>query len=118
MKASINGVLHLSVRDGWWYEAYNGKNGWAIGDVTVNPEEEDRLDAESLYSLLEQQIVPLFYERDRAGVPHGWVQMIKEAIRSVSPRFCGKRMLKEYTEQMYLPAYKAHLALPGKAPGG
>ena len=120
MKASINGVLHLSVRDGWWYEAYNGKNGWAIGDVTVNPEEEDQHDAESLYSLLEQQIVPLFYERDRAGVPHGWVQMVKEAIRSVSPRFCGKRMLKDYTEQMYLPAQKASQtlpALPGKAPG-
>ena len=118
MKASINGVLHLSVRDGWWYEAYNGKNGWAIGDVTVRPEEEDQHDAESLYSLLEQQIVPLFYERNRAGVPHGWVQMVKEAIRSVSPRFCGKRMLKDYTEQMYLPAYKASQTLPGKAPGG
>jgi len=120
MKASINGVLHLSVRDGWWYEAYNGKNGWAIGDVTVRPEEEDQHDAESLYSLLEQQIVPLFYERDRAGVPHGWVQMVKEAIRSVSPRFCGKRMLKDYTERMYLPALKdarALPALPGKAPG-
>ncbi len=120
MKASINGVLHLSVRDGWWYEAYNGKNGWAIGDVTVNPEEEDKHDAESLYSLLEQQIVPLFYDRNRAGVPHGWVPMVKEAIRSVSPRFCGKRMLKDYTEQMYLPAYKASQTLqvfPGKAPG-
>ena len=120
MKASINGVLHLSVRDGWWYEAYNGKNGWAIGDVTVKPEEEDQHDAESLYSLLEQQIVPLFYERDRTGVPHGWVPMVKEAIRSVSPRFCGKRMLKDYTEQMYLPAYKASQTLPafpGKAPG-
>jgi starch phosphorylase len=103
MKASINGVLHLSVRDGWWHEGYNGKNGWAIGDLTVRPEEEDAHDAESLYNLLEQQIVPLFYDRDRNNIPHGWVRMIKEAIRSIAPNFCAKRMLTQYTEQLYIP---------------
>ena len=72
MKASMNGVINLSVRDGWWDEAYNGKNGWAIGDLQVGrPEEEDRDDAESIYRLLENEIVPLYYDRDRKGIPRG-----------------------------------------------
>ncbi|MGA2681049.1 MAG: alpha-glucan family phosphorylase [Candidatus Bathyarchaeia archaeon] len=105
MKASMNGVLNLSVRDGWWDEAYNGKNGWAIGDMEFDsPEEEDRNDAESLYDLLEKEIVPLFYERDRKGIPHGWIQFVKEAIRTITPAFNACRMMKEYNEQMYLPA--------------
>jgi starch phosphorylase len=105
MKASMNGILNLSVRDGWWDEAYNGKNGWAIGDMEVDsPEEEDRKDAESLYSLLEKEIVPMYYERDRKGIPHGWMQFVKEAIRTVTPAFNACRMMKEYNEQMYLPA--------------
>jgi starch phosphorylase len=106
MKASVNGVLNLSVLDGWWYESYNGANGWAIGDEVKarDPGEEDRLDAEALYRLLEEKIVPLYYERDRAGVPHGWMHMVKEAISSIVPVFCTQRMLKEYVEQMYIPA--------------
>lgn len=106
MKASLNGVLHLSVRDGWWHEGYNGANGWVIGNGSEasDPREEDRADAEALYKLLESEIVPLYYERDRSGVPHGWIRVIKEAIRSIVPVFCARRMLKEYTEQMYLPA--------------
>jgi starch phosphorylase len=109
MKASLNGVPHLSVMDGWWYEGYNGENGWAIGDGpgTYSPEEEDRADAEALYRLLEEKVVPLYYDRDRGGVPHGWVSIIKEAIRAVVPRFCARRMLKEYTDQLYLPAAKS-----------
>ncbi len=106
MKASVNGVLHLSVRDGWWEEGYNGNNGWAIGDKTkaYNPNEEDMADAVALYSLLEEEIVPLYYHRDRTGVPHGWLHIAKEAIGSIVPIFCTKRMLKEYVEQMYIPA--------------
>jgi starch phosphorylase len=109
MKASLNGVPHLSVRDGWWYEGYNGENGWAIGDGPGprNPEEEDRADAEALYRLLEEKIVPLYYERDRSGVPHGWVGVIKEAIRTLVPKFCARRMLKEYADRLYLPAAKS-----------
>jgi len=105
MKASVNGVLHLSVRDGWWHEGYNGANGWAIGDEVeaYNPREEDRADAEALYRLLEEEIVPLYYQRDRSGIPHGWMHMVKEAIGSILPVFCARRMLKEYTERMYLP---------------
>ena len=105
MKASMNGVLNLSVRDGWWDEAYNGKNGWAIGDMQLdNPGDEDRKDAESLYSQLENQIVPLYYERDRKGIPRRWMQMVKEAIRTVTPAFNACRMMEEYNSQMYLPA--------------
>jgi starch phosphorylase len=106
MKAAVNGVLHLSVRDGWWYEGYNGINGWAIGDEVeaYDPRLEDESDAEALYRLLEEEIIPLYYQRDRNGVPHGWVHMVKEAISSIVPRFCTRRMLKEYIEQMYIPA--------------
>jgi len=109
MKASLNGVPHLSVLDGWWYEGYNGENGWAIGEGpgTYSLEEEDRADAEALYRLLEEKLVTLYYERDRGGVPHGWVRVIKEAIRTIVPRFCARRMLKEYTDQLYLPAAKS-----------
>jgi len=106
MKAAVNGVLHLSVRDGWWYEGYNGNNGWAIGDglEAREPGEEDSSDAASLYRLLEEEIIPLYYQRDRVGVPHGWLRVIKEAIGSIVPYFCARRMLKEYVEQMYVPA--------------
>ena len=105
MKAALNGVPHLSVRDGWWYEGYNGTNGWAIGDeVEAHDPEEDKADAEALYRLLEEEIVPLYYQRDRAGVPHAWVHVVKEAIGSIVPFFCTRRMLKEYAQQMYIPA--------------
>jgi len=104
MKATLNGVLHLSVRDGWWQEGYNGGNGWAIGSENPKPEEEDIEDAEAFYRLLEEEVVPLYYTRDRNGVPHGWMRMVKEAMRSVVPLFCARRMLREYTEQMYRPA--------------
>ncbi len=106
MKAAVNGVLNLSIRDGWWYEGYNDSNGWAIGDTVepYDPGEEDRADAESLYRLLEEEIVPLYYRRDRAGVPHDWLRVVKEAIGSIVPVFCTRRMVKEYVEQMYLPA--------------
>ena len=106
MKAVLNGVLHFSTRDGWWYEGYNGTNGWAIGDEVeaYDPMEEDRADAAAIYPLLEEEIVPLYYQRDRAGISHGWIHMVKEAIGSIVPIFCTRRMLKEYIERMYLPA--------------
>jgi starch phosphorylase len=106
MKASLNGVPNLSILDGWWYEGYNGTNGWAIGDgpETHNPKVDDKADAESLYRLLEERIVPLYYDRDRDGIPHGWIHVVKEAIRSIVPQFCARRMLKEYTNRVYLPA--------------
>jgi len=105
MKASLNGVLHLSVRDGWWYEGYNGSNGWVIGESPTTPSrEEDADDAKSLYRRLEEEIVPLYYNRDRNGIPNGWMHLVKEAIRSTAPIFSARRMLKEYTERVYRTA--------------
>ena len=106
MKASLNGVLSLSVRDGWWYEGYNGNNGWAIGDLSdaFEADAEDKLDAEALYRLLEEEIVPLYYNRDVNGVPHDWIRVVKGSIISIVPVFCTRRMLKEYTERMYQAA--------------
>jgi starch phosphorylase len=103
MKASLNGVLNLSILDGWWHEGYNGANGWAIGDslVRASSEEEDEEDADALYRLLEEKIVPLYYERNRKGVPHSWILMVKEAIRSIVPVFCTRRMLKSYVKGAY-----------------
>ena len=92
MKASINGVPHLSIGDGWWAEGYTGHNGWLIdGGPAANDEETDARDADALYRLLEEQIVPTFYDRDDQGLPRGWIGLVKEAIRSVTPRFSSRR---------------------------
>ncbi len=109
MKAVANGVIHMSVRDGWWDEAYSGVNGWAIGDVVKPPsnEEEDAMDAGSLYRILERDVVPLFYMRDRKGVPHGWMQLVKESIRTLAPRFSTRRMMKQYVECALSPVCQA-----------
>jgi len=109
IKAAINGVLHMSVLDGWWYEGYRGDNGWAInGDLLdPDPETEDRADAASVYELLEKQVVPLYYARDLDGVPVDWVKGVKNAICSVVPAFSTRRMLKQYVTRMYLPAMDA-----------
>ncbi|MFC2003940.1 alpha-glucan family phosphorylase [Chloroflexota bacterium] len=106
MKATLNGVLQLSVPDGWWFEAYNGNNGWSIGDESLkaSTEDEDRADAEALYRLLEEEVVPLYYNRNRNGLPQAWLSMVKRSISSIVPVFSARRMLKEYCEQMYLTA--------------
>ncbi len=105
-KAALNGVLNLSVLDGWWQEGYNGANGWGIqpSSALQDLQAEDAHDAEELYRLLEQEITPLFYQRDMDGVPRGWLNMVKENIRTIAPKFCTKRMVKEYATLMYLPA--------------
>jgi len=108
-KAGMNGVLNISILDGWWYEGHNGDNGWAIGEAPEDLEvhragEKDDADADSLYRLLEEQIVPLYYNRDQSGVPHEWVRMAKESLRSIVPRFSARRMLKEYAQRLYVPA--------------
>ncbi len=106
MKASLNGVPNLSVLDGWWVEGYTGSNGWAIGTGQDYASEEaaDAADAQSLYELLEREVVPLYYERDRDDIPRGWVAIMREAIRTVSPQFSTCRMVKDYTQQLYIQA--------------
>ena len=112
-KAALNGVPHLSVLDGWWYEGYNGSNGWSIYNETESPYSpmQDKADAEQLYELLEEKIIPLYYERDIYGIPHSWIRVIKESIRSNAPLFSTRRMTKEYGEYMYLQAAKANVSL-------
>ena len=106
-KAALSGVPNCSILDGWWVEGYDGSNGWAIGDERdyKDQETQDIADAASLYTLLEQEIIPLYFDRGPAdGVPHGWVQVMKNSIRSCAPRFSMRRMVIDYTEQYYRPA--------------
>lgn len=106
MKAAANGIPNCSILDGWWEEGYKGANGWAIGTGQEYSDfnRQDAEDGESLYRLLEEEIVPLFYARDRDDVPRGWVEMMREAIRSSVPVFSTRRMVKEYTTKLYIPA--------------
>ncbi|RMA97701.1 alpha-glucan family phosphorylase [Hydrogenothermus marinus] len=102
MKASMNGVLHLSSNDGWWVEGYNGKNGWVFGQEPAD----DSKDAEELYNLLENEVIPLYYDRNSDGIPYKWIRKMKEAMISVSPRFSARRMMKDYLEKFYIPITK------------
>ena len=116
MKAALNGVPNLSVLDGWWYEGYQGTNGWTIGPDPMADMDEasrDEIDVESLYSLLEKEVVPLYYDRDSDGIPRGWVQVMKEAIKQGAPAFSARRMVQEYTERMYLPSMSASRKVSG-----
>ena len=110
MKASVNGVPHLSIADGWWAEGYNTHNGWVIDGQSQDPDGVDRADAEALYNLLEREVVPTFYDRDPDGIPRRWLAIVREAIRSVTPRFSGRRMVKQYAEEMYGPAMQRQAA--------
>src|SRR6266853_961469 len=110
MKSAPNGGINLSVLDGWWREGYNGNNGWAIGGEIVDGtvEFQNEVDANSLYQLLENQIVPLYYAKPDGKLPLAWLQLMRESIRSVTPMFNTHRMVKEYTERLYASAAKAH----------
>ncbi|MDQ6938616.1 MAG: alpha-glucan family phosphorylase [Verrucomicrobiota bacterium] len=110
MKLPPNGGLNLSVLDGWWCESYNGKNGWAIGaEIEAGPAEfQNAVDIASLYQILENQIVPLYYAKPDGKLPLAWLQLMRESIRSVTPVFNTHRMVQEYTERLYIPADKAH----------
>jgi len=105
-KAAVHGVPNCSILDGWWREGYNGKNGWAIGNEHdyANSEEQDEADSEALFDILENEIVPLYYNRDEGYVPRGWLARVKESIRTLAPMFSTWRMVKEYTTEMYVPA--------------
>jgi starch phosphorylase len=104
MKVAINGGLNLSVLDGWWAEAYDGANGWALpGEVQFDHGMQDARDAATLYRLLEQEVVPAFYDRDGDGLPTSWLTRIRASIRTLAPAFCAGRMLEDYVERIYAP---------------
>jgi len=102
-KAALNGVLNFSILDGWWREGYNGNNGWAIGTDETNPDTQfqDDMDAEDLYDTLENEIIPLYYERSAGDLPLEWIAKIKESIRTLAPEFSMRRMVKAYAHDMY-----------------
>jgi starch phosphorylase len=106
MKAALNGALNFSVLDGWWREAYNGRNGWSIGQDRDlgSPNVQDEEDAQSLYDTLENQIIPLFYERDPKEISHEWIARIKDSMKTNIPLFSTRCMVKEYVERLYVKA--------------
>lgn len=106
MKAALNGVLNLSILDGWWDEGYDGSNGWAIGTVDTyeDAEYQDRVEASALYDLLEREVVPRFYERPEGPVPRRWVERMKASLRSLGPFVSADRMVRDYVEGLYDPA--------------
>ncbi|MFX0171927.1 MAG: alpha-glucan family phosphorylase [Candidatus Hodarchaeota archaeon] len=103
MKAAINGSINFSILDGWWPEAYDASNGWKIGGIDINdPDEQDRYDATTLYETLENEIRPLFYDRNNNEIPTDWLDVVRNSIKSIAPIFSARRMLKEYMNA-YIP---------------
>ncbi|MCL2583727.1 MAG: alpha-glucan family phosphorylase [Streptosporangiales bacterium] len=113
MKVALNGGLNLSVRDGWWDEWYDGGNGWEIptADGVDDPARRDELEASALYELLSKNVAPLFYEAGPDGVPGGWVQMMKHALRTLGPLVQADRMVGDYVKNLYAPAAESSRAL-------
>jgi starch phosphorylase len=109
MKAAVNGIPSLSILDGWWDEGFNGHNGWAIGgrEAIGDDEAQDRADADELYRLLEETIVPLFYDTGENGVPAGWVDVMRASIEAAIWPFSTARMVMEYVDELYRPAVRA-----------
>lgn len=105
MKAAVNGVPQLSIMDGWWIEGYNGKNGWAV-EPAENDGDRDHLESAEIYRIIEQEIIPLFYDTSEEGVPHGWVKVMKASIKSSAARFSARRMVKEYLNKFYAHTLK------------
>jgi starch phosphorylase len=105
-KVPVNGGVNVSILDGWWVEAFRGDNGWAIGDTNVDPDvaAQDRSDAESLYRILSEEVVPRFFARDESGLPRLWIQTMKLSIESVIAPFSAHRMVRDYLTESYLPA--------------
>ena len=107
-KATLNGVVQLSAMDGWWPEAYDGRNGFALSAPHAEPAKQDLQESEALFRLLERTIIPEFYERDPDGVPLKWMARSRRAIRTLAWQFNSDRMVMDYVRQCYLPAAGAH----------
>jgi starch phosphorylase len=112
-KASLNGLPNCSILDGWWAEGYNGRNGWAIGEEREyhDTEVQDEADSLSLYRTLEEAIIPLYYDRGEDGIPHAWIAVMREAIRTCAPMFSMRRMVKEYTTRFYVPEMQQRMRM-------
>ena len=110
MKVLVNGGINLSELDGWWAEAYSPEVGWALGDGQEHGDDPawDAAEAETLYDLLEREVIPEFYARDDKGIPTSWVARMRESMARLTPRFSANRTVREYTEQRYLPAAAAY----------
>jgi starch phosphorylase len=108
-KVVLNGGLNLSILDGWWNEAFNGRNGFAIGHGGMHndPKQQYQRDAEFLYHTLEKEVIPLYYERDPSGLPHRWIKRVKQSMQSLGWRFNADRMVRDYAMRFYLPAARA-----------
>ncbi|MGO9776744.1 MAG: alpha-glucan family phosphorylase, partial [Terracidiphilus sp.] len=115
MKVLVNGGLNLSILDGWWAEAYTPEVGWAIGDGKEHGDDPawDRADAEALYEVLENEIIPAFYRRDEQGIPRDWVAKIRESMAVLTPEFSANRTVRQYTEEHYIPAATAYARRAG-----
>ena len=109
MKPALHGGLNLSILDGWWPEACDGRNGWAIGPARDHrgTVADDRRDAAALYRLLEREVVPLYYDRTKTGLPKKWIARMKRALATIPAPFSADRMIKEYLRKYYLPAHRA-----------
>jgi glycogen phosphorylase len=110
MKVIYNGGLNFSILDGWWAEAYDPEVGWAIGNGEEYGEDEwehqDYIEAQALYNVLEQDIIPMFYDRGRDGLPRFWIQKVKQSMKKLAPYFNTRRMVQEYTDQYYVPCLR------------
>lgn len=115
IKAAANGILNFSILDGWWEEAYTPDIGWAIGGGETYEDRnlQDNIESNAIYRLLEQEIVPLFYDRSSDGLPRGWIEKMKATMKAVCPPFNTHRMLREYTEKYYIPACRRYELLSG-----
>lgn len=113
MKAAVNGVLNVSVLDGWWDEAYNPNVGWAIGsgEEYEDTNYQDEVESQSFYNLLEKEIIPLFYDRGKNNIPRKWIELMKQSMTQICPIFNTNRMVKDYVEKVYLPAEKKYRTL-------
>ncbi|HYN28889.1 MAG TPA: alpha-glucan family phosphorylase [Dermatophilaceae bacterium] len=109
MKAALNGALNLSILDGWWDEWFDGSNGWAIptADGVANPERRDDLEAAALYDLIEHQVAPRFYDLDADGLPQNWLSMVVHTVTTLGPKVRASRMVRDYTERLYVPAARS-----------
>ena len=121
MKVLVNGGINLSELDGWWAEAYRPEVGWALGDGREHGDDPawDTAEAEALYGLLEREVIPEFYTRNKKGIPTAWVERMRQSMARLTPRFSANRSVREYTEQHYLPAATAyHLRVANKGAFG